>query len=143
MTIIELLASGVAGSVVTGLFAWILRQSELKKLRAETEKIEAEADNLVSDRLIRELNVITESNKNLRELAEQQAKDIDSLRRDILRYAAREHKHAIENAILRSELEKLKMPESTIQAAIKKVLILDLKSEDNEFDEEIKKEGKD
>lgn len=138
---LDLVATGTVGSVVTGGFALVLRRMDLRKfnaeierVRAETHKVEAETDDLVSARLIRELDRISLVNAQQAGIIEQQRSEIDELRRKILEYAAREAQHAVENEALRREIENLREPTTPVGQALRKAFPLELSHQPNEFD---------
>lgn len=126
MTLFELLASGTAGSAVTGILAYFTRKQELGKLNAEiqkikadAEKVEAEADDLVSARLIRELDRLSALNAGMSVQLLEQSRELNKLRGLVMEYAAREQHHAFENAVLRKELEKFVNADSPMLMAIR------------------------
>lgn len=133
MTLFELLASGTAGSAITGFLAFLTRRAEMGRINAEIEQLkataemtEAQADDLVSARLIRELDRIAANNQELAGMVQRQALEIDKLRREVIRYEAREHRHRLEKDILWQELLKFNEVDSPFMLAIRaKFPILD------------------
>lgn len=105
------LIAGVLGSIVTGIGTVILWLLHRGKFNAEVNKLEAEVDDLTSNRLIRELDRLSVSNDTLRQMVDTQQVEINELRRQAIGYAARETELTRVNqelmgnlAILRSQL---------------------------------------
>lgn len=126
MNLFELLASGTVGSMVTGILAYFTRRQELgkmaaeiKQLRAASEMLEAQADDLVSARLIRELDRISATNDELSRMLNDQRGEIDKLRRQLITYEAREHRHKMEKEMLWQELKKFNETDSPLMIAIR------------------------
>lgn len=134
-------AAGLMASGVTGAFALILRRMDLRKFNAEiarvkadTHKVEAETDDLVSARLIRELDRLSLVNEQQGLVIEQQRAEIDTLRRKILEYGVREMSHATENEALRREIENLRTPTSATGEVLRQAFPVEIPHLPSEFD---------
>lgn len=140
MNVVELLTSGGVGAIVVAILAYLTRRSEMGKIQAEittlkaqAEMITAQADDLVSARLIRELDRISQTSDMLDRQVRAQAKEIDRLRRRILNFAAREHNHIMEKNMLKEELTKLYETDSPVlKAILSRFPIIDVIDDDDD-----------
>lgn len=145
MNYLELLASGTVGSVATGILAFLTRRSEMGKINAEIQTLKAQAemttaqaDDLVSARLIRELDRISETNDRLSHSLEIQHVEIGRLRSRILKFAAREHRHILEKDALRNELAKfIKSDSPILRAIMQRFPIVDTLSDADDDDPQV------
>lgn len=98
---------GVISTGLSGLGALIMWMLHKSKFVAEVHKLEAETDGLTTDRLIKELDRLSESNDALGKMVQEQRTEIDELRRQAAGYAARESELGQENKSLRDDLRQL------------------------------------
>lgn len=139
--IIAAISAGLA-SLITGAFGlifFILNRNkliaEVEKLRAETDQIEEETRDLTSSRLLKEVERLLAWNKQQGEMIEAQRLELDKLRLDIMRYAAREIEHAAENTALRNHISELTRSEPNFQGSIlRSAFPIEIPHKDNEFD---------
>lgn len=105
--------------------------AEVEKLQAESNRIEAETDDLVSARLIRELDRLTESNRL-------QGEEIERLRAQVISYATKEAIHAAENAALKLRIKELEEQRqfASIGNVLDQAFPLPITHTPNEFDQE-------
>lgn len=114
MQLHDLLGPGIAAAVSGGFgyLMWMIQRdrhkAEIKKLNAETGKIEAEVGDIVTSRLIRELSRISAVNEQQALIIENQRKQIEELRAHIEQILIREANNSKQNAELLAELAALK-----------------------------------
>lgn len=126
------LATGLGGSLITGLMALVVWLLNRPKFNAEVDKLEAETEDLTSARLIRELDRLSSANTL-------QGVQLDQLRLDVIEYAKREHRHVIEIDSLKLQIEELKRacdcpPPSVAGISLATLFPVDIPHEPSEFD---------
>lgn len=97
-------ASGILGASLAGAVALIRRwvdqakfRAEIRQLNAAARKLEAEAEDVLSERLIREINRISEVNEQQFQLIQQQRAEIEVLRIKVGHYTELVHSLTAEN----------------------------------------------
>lgn len=125
--------TAAVGSIVTGLVGLLVWLLNRPKFNAEVDKLEAETEDLTSARLIRELDRLSSANTL-------QGVQLDQLRRDVIEYAKREHRHVVEIDSLKLQIAELQRncvrpPTQIAGMNLADIFPVDIPHEPSEFDD--------
>lgn len=114
-------------------------RAEVDKLISEKRKLDAEVEQITSERLLRELDRLATINDEQFVLLGKQRDELSQLRDEIVSYSLKEQAHAAENMALRKVIEELRAGGANLEIPTEGILKIafpppEISHQQNEYD---------